>query len=121
MSGPARPEGRVQSVDLLRGLVMAIMAIDHTRDFIHAGAMAFRPEDLPATDPGMRRTRQPVTALLFIVSLVTACGPCMPPDGGGGETAGAGGAASTPNPAQAGAPAVWKEKLVKRLEQRNAA
>lgn len=32
---------RVQAVDILRGLVMIVMALDHTRDFVHAGAMAF--------------------------------------------------------------------------------
>lgn len=37
---------RVQAVDVLRGLVIVLMAIDHTRDFVHAPAMAFPPEDL---------------------------------------------------------------------------
>jgi uncharacterized membrane protein len=48
---------RVQSIDLLRGLVMVFMAIDHTRDFIHAGAMAFRPEDLTQTTAAIFFTR----------------------------------------------------------------
>jgi uncharacterized membrane protein len=48
---------RVQAVDLLRGLVMAIMAIDHTRDFVHSAAMAFQPENLAQTTPAIFMTR----------------------------------------------------------------
>jgi uncharacterized membrane protein len=48
---------RISSVDLLRGLVMVIMAIDHTRDFVNAEAMAFRPEDLTQTTPLIFMTR----------------------------------------------------------------
>src|SRR5229473_6117824 len=45
------PKPRVRSVDALRGLVMIIMALDHTRDFFHVGAMSFSPEDLTRTTP----------------------------------------------------------------------
>jgi len=48
---------RVQAVDILRGLVMVIMALDHTRDFVHSAAMAFPPEDLAQTTPGIFMTR----------------------------------------------------------------
>lgn len=56
-----RPGGslsaRVVSVDLLRGLVMVLMAIDHTRDYVHAAAMAFPPEDLTRTTAAIFFTR----------------------------------------------------------------
>jgi uncharacterized membrane protein len=48
---------RVAAVDVLRGAVMVLMALDHTRDFIHVGAMSFAPEDLARTTPFLFITR----------------------------------------------------------------
>jgi uncharacterized membrane protein len=48
---------RIASVDLLRGLVMVIMAIDHVRDYVHGGAMNFPPEDLTRTTAPIFLTR----------------------------------------------------------------
>ena len=46
---------RLESVDLLRGLIMIIMALDHTRDFFTNAA--FLPTDLSQTTPAYFFTR----------------------------------------------------------------
>ncbi|MEO6453474.1 MAG: heparan-alpha-glucosaminide N-acetyltransferase domain-containing protein [Ginsengibacter sp.] len=48
---------RIQSIDLLRGLVMIIMALDHTRDYFHWSAMLFDPLDLEKTSIPIFLTR----------------------------------------------------------------
>ena len=48
---------RIDSVDLLRGLVMVIMMLDHTRDFVHAEGLRFDPTDLTRTYPILFLTR----------------------------------------------------------------
>ena len=55
MASPA-PASRVQSIDALRGFVMIIMALDHTREFFHAGAFLFQPEDLTDYEIGWKPT-----------------------------------------------------------------
>ena len=46
---------RVQGVDLLRGLVIVLMALDHVRDYY--SPTAFRPEDLDQASPALFLTR----------------------------------------------------------------
>lgn len=47
--------GRVASVDLLRGIVMILMALDHTRDFF--SNLRFQPENLERSTPILFMTR----------------------------------------------------------------
>ena len=48
---------RISSVDLLRGAVMIIMALDHTRDFFHYDAQLSNPLNLNTTTPILFFTR----------------------------------------------------------------
>ena len=55
---PAKPSrGRIDSIDLLRGIVMVIMMLDHTRDFVHYGVFQFDPLDLSKTTTALFLTR----------------------------------------------------------------
>lgn len=48
---------RIESIDLLRGLVMIIMALDHVRDYFHADSFMFDPLNLDKTNGAIFFTR----------------------------------------------------------------
>ncbi len=52
-NGGARP--RIESVDVVRGVIMVLMALDHARDFF--GNLAQNPTALATTTPGLFFTR----------------------------------------------------------------
>ena len=51
---PVHARPRLASVDLLRGLIMVIMALDHTREYVHAEAMLFPRSDTVVTTEAHR-------------------------------------------------------------------
>src|SRR5580698_1759519 len=48
---------RINSIDLLRGIIMVVMAIDHVRDFFHITASTDSPTNLATTTPQLFFTR----------------------------------------------------------------
>ncbi len=59
-ASPAAPSGagyRLAEIDLLRGFVIVLMALDHIRDYMHAGGILVNPLDPAQTTPLLYATR----------------------------------------------------------------
>jgi len=54
---PRSPTGRLAGIDLLRGLVMVIMLLDHTRDYVHEDVYTNDPLDPATSTPWLYVTR----------------------------------------------------------------
>lgn len=48
---------RIESIDVLRGIIMVIMALDHVRDYFHYGSILGDPSNLETTTPMLFFTR----------------------------------------------------------------
>ena len=56
-TAPEPSRARVAGIDVLRGLVIVLMALDHTRDYLHAGGFSINPLDPAQTTPVLYLTR----------------------------------------------------------------
>ncbi len=56
-AAPSAPLGRIEAIDLLRGLMVALMVLDHVREYFSAAALQFEPTVMLQTTPALFATR----------------------------------------------------------------
>jgi uncharacterized membrane protein len=66
---------RLESIDVLRGIVMILMALDHTRDFL--GTQDINPIDLSRASAGLFLTRLVTHICAPVFFLLTGTGACL--------------------------------------------
>jgi len=77
VSGPVTPapaRARIESVDLLRGVIMVLMALDHTRDYFGAPV---NPTDIATTTVALFFTRWVTHFCAPVFFLLTGTGACL--------------------------------------------